>query len=198
MYPSCVCHLLIFNNFKKKSRFHLKCNFFVLVQRGLPMRECWLTSSTVCWVKRPGPQEAQEAQELEQWELECKGLPRKQVKPFVFERTSHLNVLSILKTCSLKVYSFPFYKNSCVIDILCFYIHLRALTTCSLKTKELETKPFVDSGAFSPLEFYLCSLKKRTLKQGRKKSFSLWLSFCRPREHVTGLYAQNLKVSPWN
>lgn len=49
-----------------------------VLKRGLPTRECWLTSSTACWVKRP---ELQEAQEAEQLEPACRVLPRKQVQP---------------------------------------------------------------------------------------------------------------------
>lgn len=48
----------------------------ILLQQGLPMRECWLTSSTAFWVKRLEPPGAQD---LEQLEPEFKGLPRKQV-----------------------------------------------------------------------------------------------------------------------
>lgn len=51
-----------------------------VLKRGLPTRECWLTSSTACWVKRP---ELQEAQEVEQLEPASRVLPRKQVRlPF--------------------------------------------------------------------------------------------------------------------
>lgn len=49
-----------------------------VLKRGLPTRECWLTSSTACWVKRP---ELQEAQEVEQLEPAYRVLPRKQVQP---------------------------------------------------------------------------------------------------------------------
>lgn len=52
-----------------------------VLKRGLPTRECWLTSSTACWVKRPELQEAQEAQEVEQLEPAYRVLPRKQVQP---------------------------------------------------------------------------------------------------------------------
>lgn len=58
----------------------LKLVCFIVLQQGLLMKECWLASSTVCWVKRPDPPEAQE---LEQLELESKDRPRKQVTFFI-------------------------------------------------------------------------------------------------------------------
>lgn len=64
-----------------------------ILKRGLPMRECWLTSSTACWVKRL---ELQEAQEVELLEPEYKVLPRKQVQsPFpLLSLQCYLSVLT--------------------------------------------------------------------------------------------------------